>query len=238
MSKPILTLKNVNSFYGASHILHDVELDLQSGEVLALMGRNGMGKTTLFKTICGIVRAKSGEIEFDGRDSIIREPTYNIAARGIAYVPEGRGIFSNLTVLENLEIAYKERNGRKTVGIDTVIDMFPFLKTRLKHWGTQLSGGEQQMLAIARALVGSPKLILIDEATEGLSPLITRQIWQIIRTVREMGISIIVVDRDRHALSDFCDRCIILVKGRVVFNGDSSIIRECPDMMKKYLSVG
>ncbi|MGD0186032.1 MAG: ABC transporter ATP-binding protein [Roseiarcus sp.] len=236
-SAPLIAVSGLNTYYDDSHVLRDLSLTLNPGETLGLMGRNGMGKTTLIRSIMGLVRPRSGTIEVAGRD-VTGEASFRIARLGLAYVPEGRGIFASLSVLENLAIA--ERNGvdggaRWT--LERALELFPRLSERRSHRGDQLSGGEQQMLAVARALLTNPRVLILDEATEGLAPLIRAEIWRTVRLVRDSGVATIVVDKTVSELTSVADRVVILVKGQVAFEGSSLALRADPEMMRLHLGV-
>lgn len=233
----IIDARNLHSFYGASHILHGVDLSVWAGEAIGLMGRNGMGKTTLIRTLVGHVEPRRGVVKINGMEMTAAAP-HRIARQGIAYVPEGRGIFPNLSVRENLLMAARAGpRGRRDWTYERVLQSFPRLRERLSHGGQQLSGGEQQMLSIGRALMTNPTLLILDEATEGLAPLIAQEIWRIIRTVRESDIAAIIVDKNYAAVSAITDRNIILVKGRVVLAGTSSELREQPELLHQHLGI-
>ncbi|CUJ90448.1 LIV-I protein F [Shimia thalassica] len=209
----LLNLSGISAFYGTSQALFDVSLELEAGEGLALMGRNGMGKSTTVKVICRMLPHKDGTIHFDGQD-MARVPSYKAAQAGIGLVPEGRRCFANLTVYENLIAA--ARKGHWTFA--TVTDLFPRLAERHDQLAASLSGGEQQMLAIGRALMTNPRLLILDEATEGLAPVVRQEIWQAIATLRrESGLSILVVDKSLKELATVADRAVILEKGRTVW---------------------
>jgi len=234
---PIIDARGLHTFYGASHILHHVDFSVCAGEAVGLMGRNGMGKTTLIRTLTGHIAPRHGEIIINGRVMTGAAP-HLIARQGIAYVPEGRGIFPNLTVRENLIMAVRAGpNGRREWTYERVLETFPRLRDRLLLGGQQLSGGEQQMLSIGRALMTNPTLLILDEATEGLAPLIAREIWRIIDRVRETGIAAVVVDKNFGAVSAITDRNVILVKGRVVFEGTGSALRGQPDLLHRHLGI-
>lgn len=234
---PIIAARNLDTFYGASHILRSVSLTLSAGETVGLMGRNGMGKTTLLRTIMGLVRPRAGRIEIDGRD-MTGEATFRIAQAGLAYVPEGRGIFASLSVIENIEIGVRPGvDGSQRWALPQVLELFPRLAERRNNRGDQLSGGEQQMLAIARALVTNPRVLILDEATEGLAPLIRAEIWKTIRLVRETGIAAIVVDKTVAELTAVTDRVLILVKGEVVFEGTPKTLLADAGLMQRHLGV-
>jgi branched-chain amino acid transport system ATP-binding protein len=225
----LIAARGLHAYYGASHILHGVDFAVQHGEAVGLMGRNGMGKTTLLRTLLGIVRARQGAVAIDGID-VTRLPAYAIARQGIAYVPEGRGIFPNLSVRENLVMAARAGiDGRRDWTEARVLDTFPRLAQRLSHGGAQLSGGEQQMLTIGRALMTNPRLLILDEATEGLAPLIAEEIWSIVRKIKAAGIAAVIVDKNY--------RAVILVKGAVAFEGASGEVRARADLRERFLGV-
>ena len=236
-ARPIIEAEGLHTYYGASHILHDINLLVRAGEAVGVMGRNGMGKTTLIRTLVGHIAPRQGVIKINDRP-MTGAPPYLIARQGIAYVPEGRGIFPNLSVRENLIMAARPGpNGRRDWTYERVLQTFPRLSERLSHGGHQLSGGEQQMLCIGRALLTNPTLLLLDEATEGLAPQIAQEIWRIIRTVRESGIAAIIVDKNFGAVSALTDRNVILVKGRVVFEGTGSQLRNRPELLQQHLGI-
>jgi branched-chain amino acid transport system ATP-binding protein len=202
-----------------------------------LMGRNGMGKSTLLKSLMGLVKPRSGEVQIAGHTMTGRAP-YEIAQRGIAYVPEGRGIFGNLSVRENLVMAARAgTQGQRDWTYERVLATFPRLAERLDHGGQQLSGGEQQMLTIGRALMTNPDVLILDEATEGLAPLIAREIWRICEVIRDSGISSIIVDKNWKHVTQITDRNIILVKGEVVFDGPTPELLSQPELLEKHLGV-
>jgi branched-chain amino acid transport system ATP-binding protein len=237
MTEPILAAGGLHTFYGVSHILHGVDFSVTSGEAIGLMGRNGMGKTTLLKTVLGLVRPREGTVRVRGVD-MTRAATHEIARRGIAYVPEGRGIFPNLSVRENLVMAARAGlDGHRSWDFDRVISSFPRLGERLNNGGAQLSGGEQQMLTIGRALMTNPDLLILDEATEGLAPLIAREIWSIVKTIRASGIATVIVDKNYAAVMALTDRSVVLVKGRVVYSGESRELSERAELMQRFLGV-
>jgi branched-chain amino acid transport system ATP-binding protein len=234
---PIIEAEGLHTYYGASHILHDIDFLVRAGEAVGVMGRNGMGKTTLIRTLVGHIAPRRGVIKINNRPMTGAAP-YLIARQGIAYVPEDRGIFPNLSVPENLIMAARSGlNGRRDWTYERVLQTFPRLNERLTHRGDQLSGGEQQMLCIARALMTNPTLLFLDEATEGLAPLMAQEIWRIIRTVRESGIATIIVDKNLAALSRLTDRNVILVKGRVVFEGTGDELRNRPELLHQHLGI-
>jgi len=236
LTAPIIDARGVHTFYGASHILHGVDFSVRPGEAVGLLGRNGMGKTTLIRTLLGHVVPRRGEIQINGRVMTGAAP-HLIARQGIAYVPEGRAIFANLSVRENLLIARADRHLRRDWTYEKILELFPRLRERLSHPGQQLSGGEQQMLSIGRALMTNPILLILDEATEGLAPLIAQEIWRIIRSVRDTGVAAIIVDKNYAAVSAVTDRNVILVKGRVVFEGSGGELRQKPELMHQHLGV-
>jgi branched-chain amino acid transport system ATP-binding protein len=236
MNPPIIDARGVHTFYGVSHILHGVDFLVRPGEAVGLLGRNGMGKTTLIRTLLGHVAPRRGEVEINGRVMTGAAP-HLIARQGIAYVPEGRAIFPNLSVRENLMIARADRHRRRDWTYERILEVFPRLRERLSHGGQQLSGGEQQMLSIGRALMTNPILLILDEATEGLAPLIAQEIWRIIRFVRESGVAAIIVDKNYAAVSAVTDRNVILVKGRVAFEGSGSELRQRPRLLHEHLGV-
>jgi branched-chain amino acid transport system ATP-binding protein len=245
MSGLLIDACGVNTYYGASHVLRGIDFAVAGGETVGLMGRNGMGKTTLLKSIMGLVRPRTGSVAILGRPMTGRAP-YEIALTGIAYVPEGRGIFGNLSVLENLQMAARAgtsdaARARAAAGedwnYDRVLETFPRLKERLGHGGQQLSGGEQQMLTIGRALLTNPDVLILDEATEGLAPLIARDIWRICALIRASGISSVIVDKNWKHLTQVTDRNVILVKGQVAFTGTSAELHARPELLEQYLGV-
>jgi len=234
---PLIAGRGLHTYYGASHVLHGVDFAVGRGESVGLMGRNGMGKTTLIRTLLGLVAPRSGNVEIDGHD-VTREATHAIARRGIAYVPEGRGIFPNLSVRDDLLIAARAGvDGSRAWSEERVLATFPRLAQRLAHGGGQLSGGEQQMLTIGRALMTNPRLLILDEATEGLAPLIAQEIWSIVRAVRDAGIASVIVDKNYRAVTSIADRAVILVKGAVAFEGPSAEVRERADLRERLLGV-
>ena len=229
--------RQLNTYYGASHILRDLNFHLGKSETLGLMGRNGMGKSTLLKSLMGLVKPRSGEVQIAGHTMTGRAP-YEIAQRGIAYVPEGRGIFGNLSVRENLVMAARAgTQGQRDWTYERVLATFPRLAERLDHGGQQLSGGEQQMLTIGRALMTNPDVLILDEATEGLAPLIAREIWRICEVIRDSGISCIIVDKNWKHVTQITDRNVILVKGEVVFDGPTPDLLAQPELLEKHLGV-
>jgi len=224
-------------YYGASHVLRGVDMHIAPGESVGLVGRNGMGKTTLIRSLMGQVKSAQGLVRIGGHDCTHAQP-HTIARLGLAYVPEGRGIFPNLNVRENLQVAARPGvRGEQEWTYSRVLDTFPRLRERLGHGGQQLSGGEQQMLAIGRALMTNPDLLILDEATEGLAPLIVTEIWKIIRQIRATGMSALIVDRNYRAVLEHTDRCLVMEKGLIVQDGDSASLARQPEQLTRYLGV-
>lgn len=229
----MLAVRDIETFYGASQVLFGVSMDIAAGEVVTLMGRNGMGKTTTVRSIMGLTPPRRGSILFDGVE-VAGRPAYRIARAGIGLVPEGRQIFPNLTVRENMVAT---ASGQGQWEYRSVCEMFPRLAERAGNMGNTLSGGEQQMLAIARALMTNPKLLILDEATEGLAPLIRQEIWDVLAGLKQAGQAILVIDKDIPALTRIADRHYILEKGRVVWSGASEALAAEPDLAHRYLGV-
>lgn len=226
----ILDARAVHAWYGSSHVLHGIDLAIGRGETLGLLGRNGMGKSTLIRTLLGHVTQREGRIVIRGRD-LSRARPHEVARMGIAYVPEGRGVFPNLTTRENLVMAARPGvDGRRGWTLERVLATFPRLAERMQHLGTQLSGGEQQMLSIGRALMTQPELIILDEATEGLAPLIVAEIWRVIATIRESGIASMIVDRNYRKVLDEVDRAVVLQKGQLVLQGSAAELRQSKEL--------
>ncbi len=222
MTAALLEARGVHAWYGSSHVLHGVDLQVAPGETVGLLGRNGMGKSTLIRTLLGHVRQREGRVCVAGED-VSRAHPHEIARRGIGYVPEGRGVFPNLTVRENLVMAARPGlDGRSEWTLDRVLALFPRLAERLSHPGAALSGGEQQMLSIGRALMTHPRLVILDEATEGLAPLIVQDVWRVISGIRAAGIAALIVDRDYRRVAENSERLVVLQKGRVALAGASS----------------
>jgi branched-chain amino acid transport system ATP-binding protein len=233
----LIEAKGLHTHYGASHILRGVDFAIGKGQTIGLMGRNGMGKTTLLKSLIGIVKPSSGSVHVKGQ-AMTGASTFEIARQGIAYVPEGRGIFGNLSVKENLVMAARPGTlGQREWTYERVLDTFPRLAERLNHGGQQLSGGEQQMLTIGRALMTNPDLLILDEATEGLAPLIAREIWRICNLIRDSGISSVIVDKNWKHVIQITNRNVILVKGGVVFEGSSEELLGQPRLLEQHLGV-
>ena len=217
----IVEARGLHAWYGSSHVLHGIDLNIKRGETLGLLGRNGMGKSTLIRTLLGHVTQRSGEIRLFGEDASRAKP-HEVARRGVAYVPEGRGVFANLTVRENLVMAARPgRDGRREWTYERVMQTFPRLAERQTNLGNQLSGGEQQMLSIGRALMTHPELIILDEATEGLAPLVVAEIWRVVGEIRASGIAALIVDRDWRRVLAHSDRALVLQKGLAMIQGRS-----------------
>ncbi|MGB0668420.1 MAG: ABC transporter ATP-binding protein [bacterium] len=233
----MLEINGLETAYGQSQVLFGMELNVGKGEVVTLLGRNGMGKTTTLHSVMGLVPSRSGNIRFQGQE--LRElPSYQIAKTGLSLVPEGRQIFPNLTVLENLVATASNRSQSENPwNLDRVFDLFPRLPNRIHHMGNQLSGGEQQMLAIGRALMTNPKLLILDEATEGLAPLIRNEIWNCVSNLKSAGQSILLVDKNIDALTRIADRHYIIEKGKVVWDGASSELQGDQDLQHRFLGV-
>jgi branched-chain amino acid transport system ATP-binding protein len=237
MTQSLLHAKGIQSFYGLSQVIFGIDLQINSGETIGLLGRNGMGKTTLIKSLLGLKNIKSGEIRFNGQPINGLSPD-KIARLGLAVVPEGRQVFPNLTVLEHLTAFTANRNNAlKQWDVHSVFDLFPRLKDRQSNLGSQLSGGEQQMLAIGRALVTNPKLLILDEATEGLAPLIREEIWSCLKLLRQRGQSLMVVDKYVNRLIGIADRHVILERGQVAWMGSSSELSADTSLWSRYLGV-
>ena len=228
----MLKVEGLETAYGLSQVLFGVSLEIAAGEVVTLLGRNGMGKTTTVLSVMGVVRPKGGRVTLEGRP-ISGLPSYRVAKAGLGLVPEGRQVFPNLTVRENLVAT--QRAG--SWSLERVFGLFPALLERRRHYGNQLSGGEQQMLAIARALMTNPRLLILDEATEGLAPLVRADIYRSIAQLKAEGLSILVIDKDVRALTRIADRHYVLEKGRVVWNGSSAELGENRDVQHRYLGV-
>jgi branched-chain amino acid transport system ATP-binding protein len=233
----MLELSGIDAFYGQSQALFGMSLSVQAGQVVSLMGRNGMGKTTTIRAIMGLLQPRAGNLSFQRTDLVGLAP-YRIAQLGLGLVPEGRQIFPNLTVRENLLATARPGDGASEGWtLARVYDLFPGLRERQGSMGDQLSGGEQQMLAIGRALMTNPKLLLLDEATEGLAPLIRAEIWSCLAGLKDAGQAILVIDKNVEALTDICDRHFIVEKGHLVWSGNSAELRANPDVQHQYLGV-
>ncbi len=233
----MLHLEEITAFYGSSQALFGVSLKVNRDQVVTLLGRNGMGKSTTVKAIMGLIKTVDGQVEFDG-EMLSGRPSYEIARKGIGLVPEGRQIFPNLTVKENIiATAANYRGVAEPYKLDDIMVIFPRLKERLKHFGNQLSGGEQQMLAIGRALMINPRLLILDEATEGLAPLIRKEIWRGLGILKEKGLAILVIDKNLESLFSIADHHYIMEKGKIVWSGKTSELQGNEDIKAQYLGV-
>ncbi len=235
---PLLRVDGLQAGYGVSTVLHGTTFSVDHGEAVGLLGRNGMGKTTTVKALFGIIRPRAGQIFFKGARIDGRRP-HAIARLGLGLVPEGRQVFPNLTVEENLATTAANFAGAaaRRWTLRDIYELFPSLKERRRHMGSQLSGGEQQMVAIGRALMTNPQLLVLDEATEGLAPLIRREIWRVLTEVRRQKQSILIIDKDVRALDRIADRHVIMHKGTVPWFGTPAELRARPDIARRYLSV-
>lgn len=231
----LLEVERINTYYGDSHILKDLSLRVGAGETVALLGRNGVGKSTTLKSICGWVPPRSGSIVFEGTN-IAGKGMMEIARMGISLVPEERRIFTNLTVAENLRLAQVTAK-RPGWTLDRVYEKFPRLRERLSHKGDEISGGEKQMLAIARSLVQDTKLILLDEPTEGLAPLIVREVENIVREIKATGMTVLLVEQNLYSALSLADRCYIIDQGQIRFEGSPGDVRNNEDLLNRYLHV-
>ena len=233
----LLEVENIETFYGLSQVLFGLSLAIAPGEMVTLMGRNGMGKTTTVRSIMGLTPAMAGAIRFDGRE-IRGLPAYQVAKLGIGLVPEGRQVFANLTARENLVATAANRSGSPDPWrLDKVCALFPRLAERIESMANLLSGGEQQMLAIGRALMTNPRLLILDEATEGLAPLIRAEIWHCLTRLKAAGQSILVIDKNVEALIAIADRHYLIERGRVVWTGTSKALAAAPEVQHRYLGV-
>jgi branched-chain amino acid transport system ATP-binding protein len=236
----MLEVKDIHSYYGKSHILHGVSLELKEGELVCLLGRNGVGKSTTLKSIMGMVRPSQGSIRFDGQELVGRQP-YEIARIGVGYVPEDRRIFRSLTVHENLLMGIQRSKNSGSPArvwtIEKIYEIFPSLRERSGNTGSHLSGGEQQMLTVARTLMGNPKLILVDEPTEGLAPLIVKGVLEMLSAVRKAGVTVLMVEQNFKAAIKVADRFYIMAKGQIVFEGNTAALLAAEDVRKSYLEV-
>ena len=239
MSEPenMLDVRGINAFYGRAHILYDVSLNVRPGEVVALLGRNGAGKSTTIKSIMRLVRCDSGSVHFEGRD-ISRAPPHRIARSGLGYVPEDRRIFGDLTIMENLEVGrQRARDGAPQWTTEKLFELFPNLRERAQNLGRQMSGGEQQMLTIARTLMGNPRLVLLDEPSEGIAPVIVEQMAKAITTLKREGLSVLVSEQNLHFAKLVCDRAYIIEKGHVMYEGTFGDLEAHPEVRQKYLAL-
>ncbi|WP_441240975.1 ABC transporter ATP-binding protein [Tardiphaga sp. 768_D3_N2_1] len=232
----MLSVSNLQAAYGAAKVLFDISLTINAGEVVTLLGRNGMGKTTTINAIMGLIHPTGGKVTFDDKP-MAGLPSYRIAQAGIGLVPEGRQIFPTLTVEENLVATAAVRHPPARWTLDKIYELFPRLKERRSNLGTQLSGGEQQMLAVGRALMTNPKLLILDEATEGLAPLIRLEIWNCLKKLKAERQSILVIDKNVDALAGFADRHVVIEKGRVVWTGTSEQLKSDSTVKDRFLHV-
>ena len=236
----MIEIKNIHSYYGKSHILHGVSLDLKAGELVCLLGRNGVGKSTTLKSIMGLVQPKQGSIRFQDHELIGKEP-FEVARMGIGYVPEDRRIFRSLTVHENLLMGIKGGDKKSEGGdgwtIERVYQLFPKLAERKDNKGIHLSGGEQQLLTVARTLMGNPRLLLVDEPTEGLAPLIVKDVLEMLSAVRKTGVTVLMVEQNFKAAVKVADRFYIMGKGQIVFEGDLAALQAAEEVRRNYLEV-
>jgi branched-chain amino acid transport system ATP-binding protein len=231
----MLSISGLNTHYGASHILQGVDLEMARGSIAAILGRNGVGKTTTVKTIMGLVRPSSGSIRLDS-DAITGWAPHRVARAGVAYVPEGRLIFPDLTVIENIKVA--ERTPARAWPVARLLELFPSLDERQRNKGSQLSGGEQQMLAIARALVSDPKVLLLDEPSQGLAPLVVRELARVIRLLCDAGVTILLIEQNMKLAEVVANELHIMVKGRIVYSADPHRFRAEEDQIRsRYLTV-
>jgi branched-chain amino acid transport system ATP-binding protein len=230
----VLEVEGIHTFYGESHVLFDVSLRVDPGEVVCLLGRNGAGKTTTLKSIMGVTPPRRGRIRFKG-DEVAGLPPHSLARRGIGYVPDDRRIFADLTVGENLEIAEKDTGGRRTWDRARVYGLFPVLRERESSKGGHLSGGEQKMLAIARALVGNPELLLLDEPMEGLAPMLVRVLEEHIASLKATGLTVLLAEQNVHAALRLSDRGYVIDDGRIRYQGSAASLRENEEVRRKYL---
>lgn len=237
MAETMLELNEINTFYGKAHILHDLSFKVAAGEVVALLGRNGAGKTTTMRTIMQLARPQSGTVQFEGND-ITRWATHKVAQAGIGYVPEERRIFGDLTVMENLEVGRQPvRDGLPAWTVEHLFELFPNLAERRDNRGKQMSGGEQQMLTIARTLMGNPKLLLLDEPSEGIAPVIVEQMAQTLLEIKAKGLTVLLSEQNLHFARIVADRAIIIEGGSAVFDSTFEDLETRPEIRDQYLSV-
>lgn len=237
MADPMLELDRVNTYYGKAHILHDLSFSVGAGEVVALLGRNGAGKTTTMRSIMQLVRPSSGKVLFEGND-ITRWPTHKVARSGLGYVPEERRIFADLTVMENLEVGRQpHREGYPDWTVEHLFELFPNLAERRNNRGKQMSGGEQQMLTIARTLMGNPKLLLLDEPSEGIAPVIVEQMAETLLEIKSKGLTVVLSEQNLHFARIVADRAVIIESGSAVFDGTFAELEAHPEIRDQYLSV-
>ncbi len=237
MADPMLVLDNVNTYYGKAHILHGLSFSIGKGEVVALLGRNGAGKTTTMRSIMQLVRPASGTVRFESVD-ITRWPTHKVARAGLGYVPEERRIFADLSVMENLEVGRQpHRDGYPDWTVEHMFELFPNLAERRGNRGKQLSGGEQQMLTIARTLMGNPKLLLLDEPSEGIAPVIVEQMAETLLEIKAKGLTVLLSEQNLHFARIVADRAVIIESGAAVFDGSFAELESHPEIRDQYLSV-
>jgi branched-chain amino acid transport system ATP-binding protein len=237
MADPMLVLDKVNTYYGKAHILHGLSFSIGKGEVVALLGRNGAGKTTTMRSIMQLVRPASGTVRFEGVD-ITRWPTHKVARAGLGYVPEERRIFADLSVMENLEVGRQpHRDGYPDWTVEHMFELFPNLAERRGNRGKQLSGGEQQMLTIARTLMGNPKLLLLDEPSEGIAPVIVEQMAETLLEIKAKGLTVLLSEQNLHFARIVADRAVIIESGSAVFDGSFAELESHPEIRDQYLSV-
>jgi branched-chain amino acid transport system ATP-binding protein len=237
MADRMLVLDNVNAYYGKAHILHDLSFSIGKGEVVALLGRNGAGKTTTMRSIMQLVRPASGTVSFEGTE-ITRWPTHKVARAGLGYVPEERRIFADLSVMENLEVGRQpHRDGYPDWTVEHMFELFPNLSERRGNRGKQLSGGEQQMLTIARTLMGNPKLLLLDEPSEGIAPVIVEQMAETLLEIKAKGLTVLLSEQNLHFARIVADRAVIIESGTAVFDGSFEELESQPEIRDQYLSV-
>ena len=237
MAEPILRVERLCAWYGRAQILYDVDLEVGAGEVVALMGRNGAGKSTTMKTIVGLVERRAGRVRFDGQD-VSALPPHRIARLGLGWVPEDRRIFTDLTVLENLEVGRQPpRAGAPTWTVDALFALFPNLAAMPRRPGGRMSGGEQQMLTVARTLMGNPRLVLLDEPSEGVAPVIVEQMARSINEMKRQGLSVLLSEQNLHFAEQVCDRAYVLEKGQVRFEGTLAALEADEAVRRAYLSV-
>jgi branched-chain amino acid transport system ATP-binding protein len=237
MTAPVLAAEKINTYYGQSHILRGVDFHVMPRETVSLLGRNGMGKTTLLRSLVGLVKPRSGRVFLHGADITGSRPSF-AARAGLAFIPEDRGIFPNLTVIENLTFAARPgRGARAGWTLERIYSLFPRLAERRSHWGNELSGGEQKMLSIGRALMTNPDLILLDEATEGLAPKVRDEIWATLRQIASTGIASIVVDKNLDDLLALAERHVVMAKGEIVFDGTAEALKADAALIHRHLGV-
>lgn len=238
----LLEVKNLNTFYGPSHVLQDLSLGVEQGEIVALLGRNGMGKSTTLKSIMGLVKPHSGHVVYNGQD-LAGKPPYKIAQAGIGYIPEDRRVFANLSVLENLNMGAKNQGGGESGNsenkwnLEKILATFPWMKERIAQPGQFLSGGEQQMLAIGRALMGNPELLLVDEPTEGLAPLIVQQVRDVLADINNGGMTILLVEHNYRVATSLAQRVYLMGKAHIAYEGTVADLEASPEIRAQYLEV-